>query len=112
MDLEGIRKFCLSLPHATEGIQWGDNLLFRVGNKIFAICDLDGTKISFKCTPEEFQELILIDGIIPAAYMARNHWITVKKAEALRTSELQRLIKDSYNMVYQKLPKKVRNALK
>ena len=36
MDLEAIRKFCLSLPHATEGIQWEDDLLFRIGGKMFA----------------------------------------------------------------------------
>jgi len=112
MDLEAIRKFCLSLPHATEGIQWEDDLLFRIGGKMFAVCNLDGSSISFKCTPEEFEELILIDGIIPAPYMARNHWVQIRKANALRTAELQRLIRASYNMVFAKLPKKVRESLK
>jgi len=111
MDLEAIRKYCLSLPHATEGIQWEDDLLFRIGGKMFTVCNLDGSSISFKCTPEEFEELILIDGIIPAPYMARNHWVQIRKANAVRTAELQRLIRTSYDMVRAKLPKKVRETL-
>ena len=60
MDIDAIRKYCLSLPHATEGMQWGDNLLFRVGEKIFTIVALDQTppQLSFKCTPAEFAETI------------------------------------------------------
>jgi predicted DNA-binding protein (MmcQ/YjbR family) len=60
MDIEAVRKYCLSLPHATENIQWGNNLLFRIGKKMFAIMALDTSPvcISFKCTPEEFAELV------------------------------------------------------
>ena len=111
MRLEEIRKYCLSLPHTTENVQWGNDLLFKVGGKMFAVTNLEGANLSFKCTPDEFQELILIDGIKPADYVARYHWITVMKPNALRTPELKRLIKDSYQMVFDKLPKKVRTKL-
>ena len=36
MDVDTVRRYCLSFPQATEGIQWGHDLLFRVGGKIFA----------------------------------------------------------------------------
>jgi len=111
MKLEEIRKYCLSLPHATENVQWGNDLCFKIAGKMFTVCDLEGSKLSFKCTPDEFQELILVDGIAPAEYVARYHWVTVHKATALRNSELKRLIKDSYQMVFDKLPKKVREKL-
>jgi predicted DNA-binding protein (MmcQ/YjbR family) len=113
MDIDAIRKYCLSLPHATEGMQWGDNLLFRIGEKIFTIVALDQTppQMSFKCTPEEFAELVEREEIIPAPYMARNHWVLVKTPDALPRAELKRLIKDSYGMVAAKLPKKVRVEL-
>ena len=113
MDIGAIRKYCLSLPHATEGMQWGDNLLFRIGEKIFTIVALDRTppQLSFKCTPEEFAELVERDGIIPAPYMARNHWVLIETPDALPRPELKRLIKDSYEMVAAKLPKKVRVKL-
>ena len=113
MDTETLRRYCLSLPHATEGIQWGNNLLFRIGNKMFAIVALDQTpvRMSFKCTPEEFAELTEREGIIPAPYLARNNWVMLESLDALPRAELKRLIKDSYAMVAAKLPKKVRAEL-
>lgn len=111
MDLESIRKYCLSLPHATEKIQWGNDLLFMIGGKMFAVVGLDQSNVSFKCTPEEFAELTVMPGIQPAAYIARYHWVTVHEHDALRSAELKRLIKNSYDLVLAKLPKKVKNSL-
>ena len=113
MDLEGIRRYCLSLPHSTEGVQWENDLLFRISGKIFAVASLENTPvhIAFKCTPEEFAELIESDGIIPAPYMARNHWVLLERPDAVTRTELKRLIRDSYNMVAAKLPKKIRLKL-
>jgi len=113
MDIESLRRYCLSLPQATEDIQWGNNLLFRIGRKMFAIAALDQVPVcvSFKCTPEEFAELIEREGIIPAPYLARNKWVLLKSLDVLPRAELKRLIKDSYTMVAAKLPKKVRSEL-
>jgi len=110
MSFDAIREYCLSLPHVTEGVQWDNDLLFRVGNKIFTVLALDAAapyRMSFKCTPEEFAELTEREGIDPAPYMARNHWVALKSFDALPRVELKRLVKDSYEMVKGKLPKKV-----
>jgi len=113
MDIEALRHYCLSLPHATEDVQWGNNLLFRVGKKMFAIAALDRTptSVSFKCTPDEFAELIEREGIIPAPYLARNKWVLLEGQDALPARELKRLIRDSYAMVAAGLPKRVRGEL-
>lgn len=113
MDIETLRRYCLSLPHATEGIQWGNDLLFRIGGKMFAVVALERTptSISFKCTPEEFAELIEREGIIPAPYMARNNWVMLESLNVLPRTELKRLIKDSYGMVAVELTKKVQAQL-
>jgi predicted DNA-binding protein (MmcQ/YjbR family) len=112
MDVETVRRYCLSLPHATEDIQWGSNLLFRIAGKMFAIVALERTpnSIAFKCTPENFAELTEREGIIPAPYMARNNWVMLESLDALPRAELKRLIRDSYDMVAAKLPKKVRTG--
>jgi predicted DNA-binding protein (MmcQ/YjbR family) len=110
-DVDWIRSYCLSFPHATEDIQWVNDLLFRVGGKIFAGMDLNSLNLSFKCTPEEFGELIEIDGIIPAPYTARYHWVSIQRSGALRKSEIERLLKKSYEMVYSKLSKKAKDKL-
>ena len=113
MDIDELRAFCLALPHATEDVQWGNDLLFRIGNKIFAATGLDSTplQISLKCTPERFSELIEMDGIDPARYTARYHWVTVERTDALPRLELENLLKQSYEMVLAKLPSKIKKKI-
>ena len=112
MDLDSIRSYCLSLPHATEDIQWGNDLLFRISGKIFTGLSLDPPhSMSFKCTPEKFDELIELDGIIPAPYTARNKWVMLERLDALSDSEIKRLIKISYEMIFAKLTKKAQAEL-
>ena len=110
MDQESVRKFCLVLPNVTEDVQWKSDLLFRIGNKMFAVLSLDpsyGHCLSFKCTPEKFAELTERDGIVPAPYVARYHWVALERFNALKDLELKTLLKNSYEMVLAKLPKKV-----
>jgi predicted DNA-binding protein (MmcQ/YjbR family) len=114
MSLEKIREYCLSMPHATEEVLWQKDLVFKIGGKMFAVIGLDAgpaSQFSFKCTPEDFAELTELEGIIPAPYAARYHWVAVQKPGALKQSDIKRLIKDSYEMVKGKLPKKTQARL-
>ncbi len=113
MNIDELRTFCLRLPHATEDVQWGNDLLFRIGNKIFAATGLDSSplQISFKCTPEKFSELIEIDGICPARYTARYHWVTIERMDVLSRNELEKLIRESYEMILSKLPAKLKKQM-
>lgn len=114
MDIEAIRQHCLSLPHTTEQIQWGADLVFKVGGKIFASVVLDDRqlgRLSFKSTPEGFAELVEREGIEPAAYVARYHWVTVLPPHALRDKEIRSLIRASYDLVFAGLPNKLQQEL-
>jgi predicted DNA-binding protein (MmcQ/YjbR family) len=114
MDLESIRSFCLSLPHVTEDVQWESDLLFRIGNKMFAVLALDAGsdhRMSFKCTPEVFAELTEREGIVPAPYVARYHWVALERFDALPERELKQLLKNAYQLILEKLPRKSRAAL-
>jgi predicted DNA-binding protein (MmcQ/YjbR family) len=113
MDIESLRAYCLSLPAATEGIQWDNDLLFRIGGKIFAVASLEitPTRLSFKCTPEIFDQLVEVEGIIPAPYMARNKWVMLERLDALDEADVKRLVKHSYDMIFAKLPKKTRETM-
>jgi predicted DNA-binding protein (MmcQ/YjbR family) len=112
MNLDSIREYCLSLPNATEQIQWGNDLIFKIGGKIFAGLALEPPhSLALKCTPEKFDELIEFDGIIPAPYMARNKWVMLERLDALSASEIKRLISNSYEMVFSKLTKKAQGEL-
>lgn len=113
MDIDWVRKYCLAMPHATETVQWGDDLVFKVGGKMFAAVVLVPAKVwlSFKCSPEEFAELTERPGIIPAPYSARYYWVALETKEALAATELERLLRSSYDMVFAKLPRKTQSAL-
>jgi predicted DNA-binding protein (MmcQ/YjbR family) len=113
MDPESIRTYCLSLPHVDEKVQWGNDLLFRIGEKIFAVIGLEpshGVLMSCKCTPEKFAELVEQDGIIPAPYVARYHWVGFERLDALPEREMKALLKNAYELVRDKLPKKIRDG--
>ena len=112
MNIDSIRSYCLSLPHATEDIQWGNDLLFRISGKIFTGISLDPPhSLSFKCTPEKFDELIELEGIIPAPYTARNKWVMLERPDALSDREIKSLIENSYQMIFAKLTKKAQAEL-
>jgi predicted DNA-binding protein (MmcQ/YjbR family) len=113
--IDWVRPFCLSLPHATEDVQWKHDLLFRIAGKMFCVANMEPqlvpTKIAFKCTPDKFAELVEVEGIIPAPYMARNHWVAIIEMDALRQPELKELIQASYQLVLEKLPKRTQSEL-
>jgi predicted DNA-binding protein (MmcQ/YjbR family) len=114
MDIESVRKFCLSLPYVTEDVQWESDLLFRVGNKMFAVAALDPSsdhRMSFKCTPETFAELTERNGIVPAPYVARYHWVALERFDVLPERELKELLRNAYQLILEKLPKKIRAGL-
>ena len=112
MNIEQLRKFCLSLPGATEDIKWGSDLCFCVGEKMFCVTGADSmTGMSLKCTPEKFEELIERDGIDPAAYVGRYKWVHISDLDAVTPAELKELIKTSYQLVFDKLPPKLKRAL-
>ncbi|HUI52463.1 MAG TPA: MmcQ/YjbR family DNA-binding protein [Terriglobales bacterium] len=113
MHIDQLRKFCLSFPGVTEQIQWENDLLFKVGGKMFAVTPLEPARVwlSLKATPENFAELTERPGIIPAPYLARAKWIAVETREALGIAELEQLLRESYEMVRAKLPRKVQDGL-
>jgi predicted DNA-binding protein (MmcQ/YjbR family) len=106
MSVDSIREFCLSFPKATEKLQWGDDLCFKIGGKIFAMLGLDNPRLCFKCTPEVFAELIEREDVRPAPYVGRYKWVMLDRLDAVGWEELRELIGQSYEMVAAKVPKR------
>jgi predicted DNA-binding protein (MmcQ/YjbR family) len=113
MNPEWVRERCLAFPGATEHVIWGTDLTFKVAGKIFAHLVLDPAPVwlSFKTTPEKFYELTEQPNIIPAPYMARAQYIALQSRDALAAEELAALLRESYELVVAKLPKKTREAV-
>src|ERR1019366_3090219 len=99
----------LSLSDTTEKLQWGENLCFKVRGKIFAIVDLsEGSlaPITLKCAPEQFHDLLEIEGIAPAPYVGRYKWILLENSNVLPSDKLEALNRQSSGLVRAKAPKK------
>lgn len=111
--VEWVRQYCLSLPHTTERVQWQDDLVFKVGGKMYAVVALEpgGNWLSFKCAAEEFMEFVDRPGILPAPYLARAHWIALESERTLAREEVRRLLRQAYDLVFARLPKKTQTAL-
>src|ERR1700738_485752 len=113
MNIDQLRKLCLSFPGATEQTIWEGDLTFKVANKMFAhsVLEVAPVWLSFKASPENFAELTERAGIIPAPYLARAQWVALETRDALAVDELTRLVRESYDLVVGKLPKKTRELL-
>jgi predicted DNA-binding protein (MmcQ/YjbR family) len=108
MSIDWVRQYCLSLPDTSETVQWGNDLVFKVGGKMFAVVALEPSKVwlSFKCSPENFAELTERDGVVPAPYLARAQWVALETETALKRLELKALLREAYDLIHAKLPKK------
>lgn len=113
MDMDDLRLYCLQFPHATENVQWGADLCFKIDGKMFAVAALEVSPVclSFKCSPENFAELCERSNIIPAPYMARAQWVGLQALDAIPDNELRQLLAESYRLVWERLPKKRRDQL-
>jgi predicted DNA-binding protein (MmcQ/YjbR family) len=105
MNTDEIRAYCLAFPDATENMQWGDDLCFKIRGKIFVMLGLDNPRMCFKCTPDAFAELIEREDIHPAPYVGRYKWVMLDRLDALANVELKAFIRQSYEMVAAKAPK-------
>jgi predicted DNA-binding protein (MmcQ/YjbR family) len=113
MHIEELRKHCLSFPAATEHEIWGNDLTFKVGNKMFAHAALEVARVwlSFKTSDERFAELVERQDVIPAPYLARAKWVALESREAIPAAELRELLREAYDLVVAKLPKKTQASL-
>ncbi|WP_315061434.1 MmcQ/YjbR family DNA-binding protein [Capnocytophaga leadbetteri] len=116
MNLEELREYCLSLPHATEDMPFDEDILvFRICNRIFALTSLETRPlfVSLKCDPERAVELReqYPDKIVAGYHLNKKHWNTVS-LEDLPHPLIKEMIQHSYDQVLAKVPKRERESLK
>jgi predicted DNA-binding protein (MmcQ/YjbR family) len=112
MTIETFRDYCLSKPHTTEELPFGpDTLVFKVGGKIFALVGLDEEdfKVNLKCDPQLAIELREAFEYVKAGYhMNKKHWNTVQVTNGASSRQLRDWTDHSYFLVFESLPKKIR----
>lgn len=116
MNIEAVRKYCLSLKGVEETLPFGpDTLVFKVGGKMFALTGLDEEEcsVNLKCDPERAEELRedYPEEIFPGYHMNKIHWNTVFFERGLKDAFLKQLIDESYQLVVEGLPAKIKLQL-
>jgi predicted DNA-binding protein (MmcQ/YjbR family) len=113
MQIEELRKLCLGFPAVTEHEIWDNDLTFKVGNKMFAhsVLEVAPVWLSFKTSDEKFSELLERQGVIPAPYLARAKWVALETRDAIPAAELSELLREAYDLVVARLPKRIQASL-
>ncbi|MFV0290659.1 MAG: MmcQ/YjbR family DNA-binding protein [Mangrovibacterium sp.] len=113
MNIEEIRDYCLSKNAASESMPFDDtNVVFKVGNKMFALLGLEKKILNLKCDPE--RAIILREeytSITAGYHMNKRLWNSLYFEEGLARQMIEELINHSYDLVVESLPKKVRESL-
>ena len=113
MDIDDIRTICRQLPGVTEDIKWGHDLCFSVGGKMFCVVGVDEvpTSASFKVLDEEFDEISEWPHFKPAPYVAKHKWVLCEDISKMNKTDWKKYLKQSYELVREKLPAKVKKQL-
>ncbi len=118
MNVERAREYMLGLPYVQETMQWGGIVFWvgdkAIGGKMFAVLPLDDDParvISYAAGAERFRELLEIEGIIPAPYLARAFWVAVERWATHREAEWERELEAARAIVFEKLPPRTKTVL-
>ena len=118
MGFDRTRAYLLSLPFVEETLQW-DVLVYwvldkAVGGKMFAMLPPDMNRphvVGFAAQAEIFGDLLEIEGIRPAPYLARAKWVVVDGWDVLPERDLHAHLLAAHERVEAKLPTRVQRIL-
>jgi predicted DNA-binding protein (MmcQ/YjbR family) len=104
MNREDFNSFCSSLPATHHVVQWGGSDVWKVGDKVFAICGWNQGSvpgITFKTTALVYEMLQQMPGLRPAPYLASRgmKWIQRYDQPGLCDDELRNYLVESHRIV-------------
>ena len=117
MDLERARKFLVSLPHVAEAEQFGGLIYWlgdkAIGGKMMAMLNFEGAghRVSYPAGPLRFHELLELDGLVPAPYLARVHWVSAERWDVFRNAEWEEEWRAAHALTLAKLSAKTQTLL-
>ena len=109
-----IDKFCRSLKGATLTVQWGEERVYKVGGKMFAMLSGKNDRphhLYFKAGETSFFILTHVRNIIPAPYLAKSHWVYLERLDALGAKELRAYLVQAHALIAAALSRKKRAEL-
>ncbi|WP_427050739.1 MmcQ/YjbR family DNA-binding protein [Paenibacillus sp. TC-CSREp1] len=114
--IETMMSYCLAKKGAVKEYPFGpDAAVIKVADKMFALLfegNGEDSRINLKCDPiiaENLREQH--EAVKPGYHMNKKHWNTVMLDDSLPNGDIYAMIDHSYNLVVQKLPKRVQETL-
>tara|TARA_B110000977_G_C10958635_1_gene447611 strand:- start:148 stop:483 length:336 start_codon:yes stop_codon:yes gene_type:complete len=109
--IDVLREHCLAKKEVSESFPFDENtLVFKVYDKMFALISLEREplQMNLKCDPEKAIELREeYYQVIPGYHSNKKHWNTIV-LENISIEFVKKWIDHSYDLVWQKLPKKIK----
>ena len=117
--MEEFVDYCMMKPGVSQEFPFDKKtMVFKLHGKMFALTDLEKwyegkASINLKNDPEKNTQLRdQYTAIIPGYHMNKKHWNTVNLYEEELDNEfIFQLIDESYEIIKEKLPKKLQNTL-
>ena len=115
MNIESLQAYCLQKKAVDESLPFGPGtLVFKAGGKMFLLAALDAVPLQFnaKCSPDD--AVLLREQyacVQPGYHMNKQHWNTIIVDGTVSDGLLRQWIDDSYNLVIDSLPKKVKQEI-
>jgi len=114
MNLTLFYHFCESLPYVTLETPFGPNtLVCKVGGKMFAAVDIQNfDSVNVKNSPEKNIELREnFFSVMPGYHMNKKHLNTIEWNGDMEISQILEMVKESYEIIFDSLPKRIKEAL-
>jgi predicted DNA-binding protein (MmcQ/YjbR family) len=111
MTYDEVLAFSLSLPGAWQDTPWEDDVVVKVGPKIFVFPG--GEALALKVEPSTGDELRAAypDAVGTAPYLSKKHWVRIALDGTVPDDELRDLLTESHRLVAKGLTKAQREAL-
>ena len=98
-----IEAYILEMPHTVLEYPFGESVaVYKTNDKLFALIQegSDPVRLSLKCDPQLAQVLRdKYETVLPGYHLNKKHWNTIICSGQLEWSEIQDLIRHSYELV-------------
>ena len=118
MNAERARRYLLGLPHVVEKAQFGGIIFYvgdlAIGGKMFTMINPNagaGMPVSLLACAERMPELLELDGMLPAPYLARVFWVAAERWDVLRDRQWEAELQAAHALTLAKLPPCTRKLL-
>lgn len=111
MTPEAFDAACRALPAVTMDVQWGDDHVYKVGGRMFAVLGPVAYGVSLKVSDIAYEALVEGGQARPAPYLARARWVRFDVLAEQDDEEIEGLLANAHALVAAKLTRSLRRSL-